>query len=313
MRGRGSSIVAIAIAIAAGPHEARGEAPSATAKPSVTASAKAPDESARGLFDRGVTAHDQGKLDVAKDAFGRAWRAQRSWDIAANLGIVERELGEHVGAAEHLAFALRALPPSESDDTRRELTRELGKVTPKVARVVVRSAVSGAEVRIAGEIKGTTPIDGPLFTEPGSVIVELRKDGYESASQRVDAKAGGESAVTFVMTPSPPARPIAWAGPAVAFGFGGAGLVTSAVAGTLAAVKLADLRKTCDHDLVCPAAARDAAEDGRAAANLATAGLVLAGAGLAVGVVLLVIPTKSGQGRVGVSVGPGVIGLKGAF
>lgn len=307
------AFLASALALLAGGSAALAQPakPAVTAKPAATAKAQVAD--ARSLFDKGVTAHDQGKLDQARDLFERAWAMKKSWDIAANLGIVERELGRPVAAAEHLSFALGALPPSESDETRKGVEHELAKVTPKVARITVRAAVTGAEVRIAGESKGITPIDGPLFAAPGSSVVELRKDGYEPASQRVDAKAGGSAEVSFVLRPSAPRRSIAWGAPAVAFGFGGAGLLTFAVAGTIAVVKLGDLQKSCDRDLVCPRSARDDAEDGRTAANIATAGLALAGAGVAVGMVMLVVPSATAPARVGLSVGPGAVSLKGAF
>lgn len=299
---------------------AKGSAAHATISAAATASAapqagsKTPADDARTYFDRGVTAHDQGKLAVAHEMFERAWEIKRTWDVAANLGILEHKLGRNVQAAEHLSFALAGLPPSEEDDVRKGLEDELAPVLAAVVKITVRTAVPGAEVRVDGETKGVTPLDGPVFAAPGSkIVVELRKDGYEPASQRIEAKAGEAKDVSFVMRQLPPRTERSWRAPAVAFGFGAAGLVAAVAAGTFAAVRLGELRKSCDPDLVCPESARRDAEDGRTAAHLATAGAALAGAGLAVGIVLLVVPTKTTEARVGLSVGPGVLSLEGAF
>src|SRR5262249_29413121 len=133
----------------------------ARADPPATAhAAQSPADEARALFDRGVVAHDAGKLLAAERLFSAAWGFQRSWDIAANLGIVERKLQKHAAAAEHLAFALAALPPSESEKTRVAIARELAAAASKVGKITIRSDVAGAVVRVGGKIRGTTPLEG---------------------------------------------------------------------------------------------------------------------------------------------------------
>ena len=308
----GTAVLAIACAALA-PLAARAEPPApakGAARPAPRA--QSPADEARAHFDRGVAAHDQGKLLLAERLFTAAWGFQRSWDIAANLGIVERKLRRDASAAEHLAFALAALPPSESEKTRAGLQRELAAASSKVGKLSIRSAVTGAVVRVGGKIRGTTPLDGPVFEAPGEVTIELSKDGFEDASQKVTLVAGG--AVDLTLSPAPKSRPgRSLVGPAIAFGASGLGLLTGLVAGGIAMSKMGELRGACGEELVCPDRLRGDAELGRVAAHIGTAGFVTAGVGAAVGLTLLLVPEKSTPAKVGISAGPAFLGVKGEF
>jgi hypothetical protein len=274
---------------------------------------EAPADEARGLFEQGVAAHDAGELEKAEALFTRAWAKKRSWDIAANLGIVLRKRGQPVRAAEHLSFAISALPPSESDATRAAIARELASVLPLVGRLTIRSSVEGAEVRVAGVHRGVTPLDRPVVMAPGIVLVEVNKDGFEPAMEYVRAGAGSMVEVTFTLVRSPAREERSLAAPLVAFGVGGAGLAMGAIATGVSVAKRADLEAVCGPDLVCPPRARAEAEAGRAAGHVATVGFAVAGLGAAIGLTLLAIPTGKSSTRVGLTVGPAFVGLKGVF
>ncbi len=312
MSHRALRLLVAPLALAATSAQAAG--PAATSAPAASGSGcEAPQVDVPALFDKGVTAHDQGKLADARECLGRAFTRRQSWEIATNLGIVEHEMHDDVAAAEHLSFALRTFPVLEEEATRRSVEKELAAALAGVAQITVHTGVDGAEVRVAGQRKGVTPLEGPLFAAPGVVTVDVAREGYEPASRTVTAKAGAAVDVTFLLAKRPVGPERSWAAPAVAFGFGGLGLVTGVVAGAFAAGRMADLRATCTRGLVCPQSVYSAAEDGRAAAHLATAGFVLAGIGAAVGLGLVAIPIRGTPARVGLSIGPGSVSLKGAF
>ena len=102
--------------------------------------------------------------------------------------------------------------------------------------------------------------------------------------------------------------------PAVAFGVGGAGLVLGVVTGAMATVQMDDLKTKCGNELKCPDSLRGAYDSGLTLSRVATAGVVVAGIGAAVGVTLLLLPSKPKAGAsLGVAIGPSYIGVKGAF
>lgn len=301
----GSAVIAPLVAHAEPPPAAR-----AHARPA--AAAQSPADEARALFDQGVAAHDRGNLVGAERLFTAAWAFQRSWDIAANLGIVERKLKKHAAAAEHLSFALAALPPSESEGTRAGIAAQLAAVSKEVAKLTIRSDVAGAVVRVGGRIRGTTPLEGPVFEAPGPVRIEVAKDGFEAASKEVSLAAGG--AVEVALSPAPkPREGRSIVGPAIAFGASGLGLLTGVIGAGVAAAKMDELRHVCGADLVCPDRLRGEADLGRTAAHVGTAGFVTAGAFAAVGLTLLLVPDKSTPAKVGIFAGPGSVGVKGKF
>ena len=300
-------------ATSAGPARAEEPGAAAAAPPAPPPPPRPPADEARALFEQGVAAHDAGKLEEAEKLFSKAWVKKRSWDIAANLGIVLKKRGQPVRAAEYLSFALSALPPSESDATREGIARELSPLLKVVGRLTIRSTVEGAEVRVAGHHRGVTPLDGPVLMAPGIVLVEVKKDGYETELSYVRAGAGSMVEVTVALRPSEARVERSLAAPAVALGLGGAGLVVGAVAAAFSAAKIAELKGVCGPDLVCPPGAREGAEAGRAAGHVATVGFVAFGLGAAVGVTLLAIPAGKSSARVGLTVGPTFVGLKGEF
>jgi tetratricopeptide (TPR) repeat protein len=290
-------------------------APAAAAAASASASATAaPMDEATALFKKGIAADDAGKQAEAEELFRKAWALKQTWDIAANLGLVESRLGKHAAAAEHLAYAARLIPPTEPASTGAEIAKRLESERAEVAAIKVRANVDGAEVWLGGERKGATPLAEELFAAAGSVTIELRKDGYETVRQTIEAKKGAAQEAAFTMrakeTPPPePNRLPAY----LAFGAGGVGLVLGAITGGISLAQYGDVKKTCSGT-VCPESQRSAADAGKALGYVSTVGFVLAGVGAAAGVTLLLVPIgKSAPGHAELTLGPAFVGVKGAF
>lgn len=312
----GLSVALAASGARADPPGAAGKPPAPEREPPRSPGAKAlseaSDEGVRGLFERGVRAVDQGKLALAEELFSKALGLAPTWDIATNLGVVERKLHHDAAAATHLRFALRALPPSEEDRTRTSIEHELSLVLPAVVQINVHSNEDGAEVRLGGATKGTLPLRDPLYAEPGSVTVEVAKDGFAPVSRTVTGAAGATIDVTLPFAPRRSREAPRFLAPAVAFGFGTMGLLTGIIAGSFAAQRMADLKAFCGAS-VCPEGARASADDGRAAAHLSTAGFVLAGVGAAVGTGLFVLSIPGAPAFARVTTGLTSVGVEGSF
>lgn len=291
--------------------------PAAPHRPADKPSRKAPlapaDEGVQSLFDRGVRAVDQGQLTLAEELFSKALAERSTWDIATNLGVVERKLHHDVAAAEHLRLALRAFPPSETEETRRSIERELSLVLPAVVQIKLHSNVAGAEVRLGGATKGTLPLPDPLFAAPGSIAVEVTKEGFAPETRTVRGVAGATIDVTVQLTKRGSAVAPRWVAPAVAFGFGGLGLLTGVVAGAFAAGRMADLKATCRGGVLCPESARAAADEGRTAAHLSTTGFVLAGLGAAVGTGLFLFSIPGAPASARLTTGLTSVLVEGSF
>ncbi|HXI60333.1 MAG TPA: PEGA domain-containing protein [Polyangia bacterium] len=114
-------------------------------------------------------------------------------------------IGAHVVAAVAPGF----LP------TRKELTLP-GQVTETVvlnltptekrmAQLVVRAALPGAEVMVNDKRAGVTPLPASVAVAPGLVKVELRRPGYRSSTQTVSLDEGARGELAFRMDEDPAA------------------------------------------------------------------------------------------------------------
>lgn len=266
------------------------------------------------LFTQGTAALEAGKHEDALRFFLAAWKLRKTHDVAANLAQAELQLGKHRDAAEHLAFALRTFPVSGKAAVRTQIEDMLAAEKKQVVTLVVRVDVDKAEVSVQGRPAGTTPIAEELFADVGTVTVEAGAAGYQPARQTFEARKGDARAIELKMVRKEVPKERSMLGPAIAFGAGGAGLVVGVIAGAITGAQMESVKKTCGPQLDCPESFRGQVDDARITSRVATVGFVLAGVGAAVGVTLLLIPTKratpSGTALV---VGPTYVGVKGAF
>jgi len=264
------------------------------------------------LFEQGVAARKAGKLAQAESLFSKALAIEKTWEIAANLGFVELELGKLPEGADHVFYGLANLPLPEPDGARKSLFEAFSAARRRVGGIDVHVDVIGAEVRIGGKLKGTTPLRYTQFVAPGQVTIEVTKDGYVPAIKTIDFKEGSSLQTEFsLVKQAPQGRSIV--APAIAFGAGGAGLIVGVVAGAVAAVKRDTLGKTCGPEMVCPKSARADLDEAHTLANVSNVGLVVAGIGAAAGVTLLLLPSGKSVPTTSVVIGPSFVGVKGAF
>lgn len=271
--------------------------------------AAAPGSEADRLFEEGVVAQKAGKLAEAEALFLKAWAQKKTWDIAANLGLVQLKQGKLPEGADHVAYARANLPPTESDTTRESLTRALDAARPSLTEVTLRCDVDGAEVRAGGRSIGTTPLARSFFVAPGAVTIEVTKDGYEPASKALDATKGGVEAVT--LSPVRKAAPERSKVPAIVLG--GVGVASLIAGGVVLGVSFAakgDIEKKSNDirsgKIGCPADPRCADLEAQAKSgdvmNRTGVGLLVGGVvlGAAAGAFALwpSAPSKQGALRV---------------
>lgn len=212
---------------------------SAFAADPAPADAETPSEADR-LFEQGLAARKAGNLAEAEGFFRKAWALKKTWDIAANLGMVELNLGKLPEGANHVYYALTELPPTESKATRTKLFEAFRDARREVAGFDVRCDVDGAEVLVNGNPVGPTPLRRTQFAAPGQVTVEVRKDGYEAQRKTVTLEKSSNNTVAFTMVKAAPAGERSRV---PAFVIGGVGVVGLAVGAGLIVGSRAELDK----------------------------------------------------------------------
>jgi len=166
----------------------------ALAQPGPTAANRASE-----LFDKGTALYKQSRWVEAEAAFQQAWDLRKSFDLAANLGDCELEIGQNREAAEHLAYAVREFPLSGKPALRERLQQRSAQARALVGALKVRVNVQGAEVLVDGRKVGVAPLADDVFVDPGAHTIEARLGEYETVRVNVEVARGGSKEVPIVL------------------------------------------------------------------------------------------------------------------
>jgi hypothetical protein len=170
-------------------------------------------------FLRGKTFMKSKQTRAAYEEYKAAWELKKSYDIAANLGNVELQLGMPRDAAEHLAFSLRSYSVlGTTPDQLRRMKKKLAEAQQLIATIRLRVSVDGAEVFVDQRSIGRAPFLYDVYVDPGSRVFEAQLGGFDPVWQTVDAQKGASQTVmlTLLASAAPPASaaPAARAAPA---------------------------------------------------------------------------------------------------
>jgi hypothetical protein len=155
------------------------------------------------LFRRGVEAMKEERWQAAHAALLAAWKLERHFQIAANLGLAELRLGKHRDAAEHLAFVLREAPDEIKPSQREHVRRSLEEARQRVAALRIAVNRDGAQIFVEGAPVGTSPLIHEIYVEPGARTVEARLPNGATRQVSVDLLAGHTRRVGLMFWPEP--------------------------------------------------------------------------------------------------------------
>lgn len=151
----------------------------------------APGAGASELYGQGVKLAEQKDYKGAEAKFLAAWAIQRSYDVAANIGEMQMQIGRPADAAVYFTYAVANFPLGGKPQTREWITGRLKEARSKVFALAISVNVPGAEVRIGGKVVGKAPLGDEQFLLPGEHTVEVTAPDYEPWSRKIPAAAGG--------------------------------------------------------------------------------------------------------------------------
>jgi hypothetical protein len=276
---------------------------------------------ARTIGQDGVMLAEQGRCAQAVEKLAQAEKLHHAPTTALRLAECEIELGHVVAGTERLERLLREPQPFGTPAAfvaaYAKADRVLYAARPRIAtlRISVKGPKAGqAAVAVDGDAVPAVLVEGDRPTDPGTHTVTATSRGFLATSAKVSLKDGETSSVTLTLQPDPnapatdPSAPADPAAPAegsyvsrnklafVALGVGVVGLAVGAVSGALVASKTSSLDGEC-VDKACPASRQSDIDSASTLATVSTVGFVVGGAGIATGVVLLLLgrPAPSAQ------------------
>jgi hypothetical protein len=169
-------------------------------------------DKARELHGEGDVLYEKGDFARARAAYLGAWLLKKHWQIALNLGDTEVRLGLYRDAAEHLAYYLResanAEPPPPPGGK-----KLYDEARAKVGALEITSDAGGAEIAVDGKVVGVTPLEDPIFVEPGEHTIEARRgEGFVASTITVEKGEARPVAMNLgvmgpQLEPPPPSHP----------------------------------------------------------------------------------------------------------
>jgi hypothetical protein len=325
----GASVVVVAALCAQG--DARADEASDTA-------------AARILGEDGLTLADAGSCDKAIEKLDRADKLHHAPTTAGRLGECEIHVGKLVEGTERIHRLLREpLPegaPAIFVDAVARARGVLEQTLPRIPmlRVSVKTR-PGAKmtVTVDGDVLSDALLDNDRPANPGDHVVRATAPGYVASTKKITLAESETKTVSLdleldpyaVAERSPESAPIdapapsrssgSFAPAVIALTIGGLGLATGAVAGALVAVKSSDLSSACGPSKTCPSDKDSEISSAKTWATASTVGFVVAGAGLATGLVLLLARhgedphPASATASLTPIVGPTYVGVTGGF
>jgi hypothetical protein len=190
----GLMALALVMAGASLPH-AQTAAPSATAASDPAAAV----DQARKLRKEGLALHDKRDFAGARTKYQAAWKLNKSYALAANLGGVELALHLYRDAAEHLAFAVRESPRDKEQDALARVQANYQEAKQHVATLSIATDVDGAAIVINGATVGRSPLVDPIFADPGVLKLQAQAGNRISEISTVEVAAGISRDVRLTM------------------------------------------------------------------------------------------------------------------
>lgn len=156
------------------------------------------------LIAEGIEFRKQRRDSEALALFEQAYSLSKTPRAMAQRALAEQALGRWVDAEKHLLEALVAEQDAWIKANNEALRSALSTVQGRLSTVIVHGGVSGAEVRINGQLVGTLPLSEGVRVVAGSVVLDVRHPDYYPLQRQINATAGGEVAETITLTPRPP-------------------------------------------------------------------------------------------------------------
>lgn len=143
------------------------------------------------LYEKGDIEKALAEYEGALADYQGAYEAFPDPKIYFPIAQAEQRLGRFVDALQHYQQLLE-----EGKDVpgqlKTQVQRELIEVKKNLAAVVIETQPEGALVLIDGSQVAKTPMDQPVFVEPGAHALTVKLEGFKTIDRKVDLAMGKE-------------------------------------------------------------------------------------------------------------------------
>ena len=165
-----------------------------------------PKQEAQTLYKRANKLFKRGMYLDALAKYRKARALYPSFKIDLNIGATLDALGRRTEAASYFErFLIQSTnAPQKITDAAKE---RLGELKSKLGSVRLTSMVEGATVSVDGKAVGKTPVELPIYLEPGAHELKLEHTGHQPLTRKMDLAAGQHETLDLSPRPEAPPRP----------------------------------------------------------------------------------------------------------
>ena len=162
---------------------------------------------AQELLDKGNELFWSGDAARALRLFEEARRAYPSPRLFFNIARCEEGLGQRARAFQHYQDFLREAPEADDPVARGEAERQISALTATIVSLELVGAPASSAIQIDGAPAGLTPLQRPLWIEPGPHRLSLARPGRPVWIAPINGKPGEKISLTVPAVELEPAPP----------------------------------------------------------------------------------------------------------
>jgi hypothetical protein len=155
------------------------------------------------LIRQGVELRQKGRDSAALPLFQRAYDLDRTPRTAAQLGLVEANMGYWLASERHLSEALASPRHPWVYKMRPQLEETLKQVRASIGEIEVVGTPSGAEVLVNGRVEGVLPLAQAIRANEGMAQVAIRAPGFEDKQTTVQVVGGKRERINVALVAGP--------------------------------------------------------------------------------------------------------------
>ncbi len=153
-------------------------------------------------IEHALALREQGRDHEALAEFATVWTRSRSPEARAQMALASMALGRWVEAEQQLREALDATDHPWITARRSLLEGALAEMRQHLGRLEVMGNIAGAEVFLDGATLGRLPMSAPAWAREGTLVLEVRAEGYQPLQRRVVIAPGVLSRETVALVPA---------------------------------------------------------------------------------------------------------------
>ena len=167
--------------------------------------AQTADAQSESLIEQGVQRRQAGDDDGALVLFRQAYERSMAPRALAQMALAEQAVGDWVHADEHLRAALQLTADPWIGRNQQALEGALQQISRRLGMLDVRCTSENSELWIDGHRVGSLPRPHPVRVAAGTVMVEIRAEGFATQRRSVLVVAEQNARENFTLQPVDPA------------------------------------------------------------------------------------------------------------